>query len=119
MWRSLIQPTPCVGLYAPSPPNPALPGRAGCPLPTWTRGSRYLAGGLRGEGLWVTSLEDSGIVVLIWRLGAPCLHRGRAGAQPTSWMPVSLQLSPEWGPTEAPEFPGEAVSEDEYRTRLR
>ncbi|XP_045855646.1 obscurin [Meles meles] len=28
------------------------------------------------------------------------------------------QLSPEWGPSEAPEFPGEAVSEDEYKTRL-
>lgn len=32
--------------------------------------------------------------------------------------PVSQQLSPEWGPSEAPEFP-EAVSEDEYKTRLR
>ncbi|XP_032704376.1 obscurin [Lontra canadensis] len=28
------------------------------------------------------------------------------------------QLSPEWGPSEAPEFPGEAVSEDEYKMRL-
>lgn len=29
------------------------------------------------------------------------------------------QLSPEWGPPEAPEFPGEAVSEDEYKSKLR
>ncbi|XP_076994026.1 obscurin-like isoform X3 [Tamandua tetradactyla] len=28
------------------------------------------------------------------------------------------QLSPEWGPTEAPEFPGEAMSEDEYKMKL-
>lgn len=80
MWRSWTQPIPCAGLYAPSPPNPALPGRAGCHLPTWTRGSRYLAGGLMGEGLQVTNLEDPGIV-LIRRTGAPSLYRGRARAQ--------------------------------------
>lgn len=84
MWRSLIRPIPCAGLYAPSPPNPALPGRAGCHLPTWTRDSRYLAGRFTGEGLQVTNLEDSGIVVIIRRIGAPGLHRGRARAQTTS-----------------------------------
>lgn len=32
---------------------------------------------------------------------------------------VPHQLSPEWGSAEAPEFPGEAMSEDEYKARLR
>lgn len=69
MWRYLILPILCAGLYAPSPPNPALLGRAGCRLPTWTRGSRYLAGKIREEGLQVTGPEDSGIVVPLWSQG--------------------------------------------------
>ncbi|XP_010131919.1 PREDICTED: obscurin-like [Buceros rhinoceros silvestris] len=34
-------------------------------------------------------------------------------AHPLKWL-----LSPEWGTTEAPEFPGEFVSEDEYKRKL-
>lgn len=107
MWRSLIQPILCAGLYAPSPPNPALLGRAGCRLPTWTRGSRYLAGKLREEGLQVTSPEDSGIVVPIWSLGVPSLRRGGARAQPASdrrLFLTSCLLS--GGPLRPPSFPG-------------
>lgn len=30
-----------------------------------------------------------------------------------------FQLSAEWGVPEVPEFPGESVSEDEYKKKLR
>ena len=39
-WRSWTLPTPCAGSCAPNPPKTAPLGRAGCPLPTWTSGSR-------------------------------------------------------------------------------
>lgn len=32
---------------------------------------------------------------------------------------LSPQLSPEWGTPESPEFPGEVMSEAEYKTKLR
>lgn len=45
--------------------------------------------------------------------------QGWANTLPPKTLFVPHQLSPEWGPTEAPEFPREAVSEDEYKARLR
>lgn len=104
MWKCWTLPTRCAGLCAPSPPSPAPHGRAGCPLPTWTGGSRYR---MAGVGSWDGPL-------------GPPTGKGWARDWTTcNHPPFSHQLSPEWGPTEAPEFPGEAVSEDEYKTRLR
>ncbi|XP_012590074.1 PREDICTED: obscurin [Condylura cristata] len=42
----------------------------------------------------------------------------RQGWVSPAYLDRRLKLSPEWSPAEAPEFPGEAVSEVEYKTRL-
>lgn len=116
MWRSWTRPTRCAGSCAPSPPNPAPPGRAGCRRLTWTRGSRWAGWGwgrvLRPQdpGLWPEDPGSEG--------QEPGGHRGGQSSGVPGQPPVSQQLSPEWGPSEAPEFP-EAVSEDEYKARLR
>lgn len=51
MWRYWTRRTRCAGLCAPNPPSPASLGKAGCLLPTWTSGSRYLDGWKGGPGV--------------------------------------------------------------------
>lgn len=74
---------------------------------------------------WVSpAYLDRRLKVTRWLGGGPgvaggsLILEGQASTQ-AACASVSQQLSPEWGPAEAPEFPGEALSEDEYKTRLR
>lgn len=51
--------------------------------------------------------------------GGPLECFPHEGKSLTATLPTFHQLSPEWGPAEPPEFPREAMSADEYKTRLR
>ncbi|XP_041519865.1 obscurin isoform X12 [Microtus oregoni] len=70
------------------------------------------------EGQYVEVLDSAHPLRWLVRTKPTKSSPSRQGWVSPAYLDKRLKLSPEWGPTEAPEFPGEAVSEDEYRTRL-
>ncbi|KAL6089773.1 hypothetical protein STEG23_015653, partial [Scotinomys teguina] len=70
------------------------------------------------EGQYVEVLDSAHPLRWLVRTKPTKSSPSRQGWVSPAYLDKRLKLSPEWGPTEAPEFPGEAVSEDEYRMRL-
>uniref|UniRef100_A0ABI7ZXQ4 Non-specific serine/threonine protein kinase n=1 Tax=Felis catus TaxID=9685 RepID=A0ABI7ZXQ4_FELCA len=70
------------------------------------------------EGQYVEVLDSAHPLRWLVRTKPTKSSPSRQGWVSPAYLDRRLKLSPEWGPTEAPEFPGEAVSEDEYKTRL-
>ncbi|XP_075865693.1 obscurin [Microcebus murinus] len=70
------------------------------------------------EGQYVEVLDSAHPLRWLVRTKPTKSSPSRQGWVSPAYLDKRLKLSPEWGPTEAPEFPGEAVSEDEYKTRL-
>ncbi|XP_067588587.1 obscurin isoform X30 [Pseudorca crassidens] len=70
------------------------------------------------EGQYVEVLDSAHPLRWLVRTKPTKSSLSRQGWVSPAYLDKRLKLSPEWGPTEAPEFPGEAVSEDEYKTRL-
>uniref|UniRef100_A0A8C6S146 Obscurin n=1 Tax=Nannospalax galili TaxID=1026970 RepID=A0A8C6S146_NANGA len=71
------------------------------------------------EGQYVEVLDSAHPLRWLVRTKPTKSSPSRQGWVSPAYLDKRLKLSPEWGPTEAPEFPREAVSEDEYRMRLR
>ncbi|KAF3815626.1 hypothetical protein GH733_016518 [Mirounga leonina] len=70
------------------------------------------------EGQYVEVLDSAHPLRWLVRTKPTKSSPSRQGWVSPAYLDKRLKLSPEWGPTETPEFPGEAVSEDEYKTRL-
>ncbi|CAO2643307.1 Obscn [Lemmus lemmus] len=70
------------------------------------------------EGQYVEVLDSAHPLRWLVRTKPTKSSPSRQGWVSPAYLDKRLKLSPEWGPSEAPEFPGEAVSEDEYRMRL-
>ncbi|EFB23668.1 hypothetical protein PANDA_020642 [Ailuropoda melanoleuca] len=70
------------------------------------------------EGQYVEVLDSAHPLRWLVRTKPTKSSPSRQGWVSPAYLDKRLKLSPEWGPTEAPEFLGEAVSEDEYKTRL-
>ncbi|XP_053428299.1 obscurin isoform X19 [Nycticebus coucang] len=70
------------------------------------------------EGQYVEVLDSAHPLRWLVRTKPTKSSPSRQGWVSPAYLDKRLKLSPEWGATEAPEFPGEAVSEDEYKTRL-
>ncbi|XP_022419029.2 obscurin isoform X4 [Delphinapterus leucas] len=70
------------------------------------------------EGQYVEVLDSAHPLRWLVRTKPTKSSLSRQGWVSPAYLDKRLKLSPEWGPAEAPEFPGEAVSEDEYKTRL-
>ncbi|XP_057396424.1 obscurin [Balaenoptera acutorostrata] len=70
------------------------------------------------EGQYVEVLDSAHPLRWLVRTKPTKSSLSRQGWVSPAYLDRRLKLSPEWGPAEAPEFPGEAVSEDEYKTRL-
>uniref|UniRef100_A0A8C4MIZ6 Obscurin n=1 Tax=Equus asinus asinus TaxID=83772 RepID=A0A8C4MIZ6_EQUAS len=70
------------------------------------------------EGQYVEVLDSAHPLRWLVRTKPTKSSPSRQGWVSPAYLDKRLKLSPEWGPAEAPEFPGEAVSEDEYKTRL-
>ncbi|XP_044942911.1 obscurin isoform X13 [Mustela putorius furo] len=70
------------------------------------------------EGQYVEVLDSAHPLRWLVRTKPTKSSPSRQGWVSPAYLDKRLKLSPEWGPTEAPEFPGEAVSEDEYKMRL-
>ncbi|KAM4869534.1 LOW QUALITY PROTEIN: obscurin-like [Urocitellus parryii] len=69
------------------------------------------------EGQYVEVLDSAHPLCWLVRTKPTKSSPSRQGWVSPAYLDKRLKLSPEWGPSEAPEFP-EAVSEDEYKTRL-
>ncbi|KAM4870705.1 obscurin isoform X20 [Urocitellus parryii] len=69
------------------------------------------------EGQYVEVLDSAHPLSWLVRTKPTKSSPSRQGWVSPAYLDKRLKLSPEWGPSEAPEFP-EAVSEDEYKTRL-
>ncbi|XP_077891697.1 obscurin-like [Ictidomys tridecemlineatus] len=69
------------------------------------------------EGQYVEILDSAHPLRWLVRTKPTKSSPSRQGWVSPAYLDKRLKLSPEWGPSEAPEFP-EAVSEDEYKTRL-
>lgn len=70
------------------------------------------------EGQYVEVLDSAHPLRWLVRTKPTKSSPSRQGWVSPAYLDRRLKLSPEWGSTEAPEFPGEAVSEDEYKARL-
>uniref|UniRef100_A0A671FYC7 Obscurin n=1 Tax=Rhinolophus ferrumequinum TaxID=59479 RepID=A0A671FYC7_RHIFE len=70
------------------------------------------------EGQYVEVLDSAHPLRWLVRTKPTKSSPSRQGWVSPAYLDKRLKLSPEWGPTEAPEFPREAVSEDEYKARL-
>ncbi|XP_060272145.1 obscurin isoform X42 [Ovis aries] len=70
------------------------------------------------EGQYVEVLDSAHPLRWLVRTKPTKNSPSRQGWVSPAYLDKRLKLSPEWGPAEAPEFPGEALSEDEYKTRL-
>ncbi|EPY89677.1 hypothetical protein CB1_000086001 [Camelus ferus] len=70
------------------------------------------------EGQYVEVLDSAHPLRWLVRTKPTKSSPSRQGWVSPAYLDKRLKLSPEWGPAEAPEFPGEALSEDEYKTRL-
>ncbi|XP_073912202.1 obscurin isoform X22 [Castor canadensis] len=70
------------------------------------------------EGQYVEVLDSAHPLRWLVRTKPTKSSPSRQGWVSPAYLDKRLKLSPEWGPTEAPESPGEAMSEDEYKTRL-
>ncbi|XP_032190988.1 obscurin isoform X25 [Mustela erminea] len=70
------------------------------------------------EGQYVEVLDSAHPLRWLVRTKPTKSSPSRQGWVSPAYLDKRLKLSPEWGPSEAPEFPGEAVSEDEYKMRL-
>ncbi|XP_077650843.1 obscurin-like [Urocitellus parryii] len=69
------------------------------------------------EGQYVEVLDSAHPLRWLVRTKPTKSSPSRQGWVSPAYLDKRLKLSPEWGPSEAPKFP-EAVSEDEYKTRL-
>ncbi|KAM4798266.1 LOW QUALITY PROTEIN: obscurin-like [Urocitellus parryii] len=69
------------------------------------------------EGQYVEVLDSAHPLLWLVRTKPTKSSPSRQGWVSPAYLDKRLKLSPEWGPSEAPKFP-EAVSEDEYKTRL-
>nr|XP_054323022.1 obscurin isoform X3 [Pongo pygmaeus] len=70
------------------------------------------------EGQYVEVLDAAHPLRWLVRTKPTKSSPSRQGWVSPAYLDRKLKLSPEWGAAEAPEFPGEAVSEDEYKSRL-
>uniref|UniRef100_A0A8C6FVI4 Obscurin n=1 Tax=Moschus moschiferus TaxID=68415 RepID=A0A8C6FVI4_MOSMO len=70
------------------------------------------------EGQYVEVLDSAHPLRWLVRTKPTKNSPSRQGWVSPAYLDRRLKLSPDWGPAEAPEFPGEALSEDEYKTRL-
>ncbi|XP_070937946.1 obscurin isoform X25 [Macaca nemestrina] len=70
------------------------------------------------EGQYVEVLDAAHPLRWLVRTKPTKFSPSRQGWVSPAYLDRRLKLSPEWGAAEAPEFPGEAVSEDEYKSRL-
>ncbi|KAM5307883.1 obscurin isoform 1-T1 [Glossophaga mutica] len=70
------------------------------------------------EGQYVEVLDSAHPLRWLVRTKPTKSSPSRQGWVSPAYLDKRLKLSPEWGPAEVPEFPKEAVSEDEYKRRL-
>ncbi|KAF6095953.1 hypothetical protein HJG60_014194 [Phyllostomus discolor] len=70
------------------------------------------------EGQYVEVLDSAHPLRWLVRTKPTKSSPSRQGWVSPAYLDKRLKLSPEWGPAEVPEFPREAVSEDEYKRRL-
>uniref|UniRef100_A0A8B9EVW0 Obscurin, cytoskeletal calmodulin and titin-interacting RhoGEF n=1 Tax=Anser cygnoides TaxID=8845 RepID=A0A8B9EVW0_ANSCY len=70
------------------------------------------------EGQYVEVLDSAHPLKWLVRTKPTKSSPSRQGWVSPAYLDKKLKLSPEWGSTEVPEFPGEFVSEDEYKRKL-
>ncbi|XP_062045343.1 obscurin-like [Lepus europaeus] len=70
------------------------------------------------EGQYVEVLDSAHPLRWLVRTKPTKSSPSRQGWVSPAYLDKRLKLSPEWGAPEAPEFPGEAMSEAEYKTKL-
>ncbi|XP_071285988.1 obscurin-like, partial [Agelaius tricolor] len=70
------------------------------------------------EGQYVEVLDSAHPLKWLVRTKPTKSSPSRQGWVSPAYLDKKLKLSPEWGATEIPEFPGEFVSEDEYKRKL-
>ncbi|XP_023563514.1 obscurin isoform X3 [Octodon degus] len=70
------------------------------------------------EGQYVEVLDAAHPLRWLVRTKPTKSSPSRQGWVSPAYLDKRLKLSPEWGPPETPEFPGEAMSEDEYKSKL-
>uniref|UniRef100_F6TWE8 Obscurin n=1 Tax=Monodelphis domestica TaxID=13616 RepID=F6TWE8_MONDO len=70
------------------------------------------------EGQYVEVLDSAHPLKWLVRTKPTKSSPSRQGWVSPAYLDKRLKLSPEWAATEVPEFPGEPVSEDEYKKRL-
>ncbi|XP_033623906.1 obscurin isoform X2 [Fukomys damarensis] len=70
------------------------------------------------EGQYVEVLDAAHPLRWLVRTKPTKSSPSRQGWVSPAYLDKRLKLSPEWGPPEAPDFPGEAMSEDEYKSKL-
>uniref|UniRef100_A0A7N4PFA3 non-specific serine/threonine protein kinase n=1 Tax=Sarcophilus harrisii TaxID=9305 RepID=A0A7N4PFA3_SARHA len=70
------------------------------------------------EGQYVEVLDSAHPLKWLVRTKPTKSSPSRQGWVSPAYLDKKLKLSPEWAATEVPEFPGESVSEDEYKKRL-
>uniref|UniRef100_A0A669QNP8 Obscurin n=1 Tax=Phasianus colchicus TaxID=9054 RepID=A0A669QNP8_PHACC len=70
------------------------------------------------EGQYVEVLDSAHPLKWLVRTKPTKSSPSRQGWVSPAYLDKRLKLSPEWGTTEVPEFPGECVSEDEYKRKL-
>ncbi|XP_041899175.1 obscurin isoform X8 [Corvus kubaryi] len=70
------------------------------------------------EGQYVEVLDSAHPLKWLVRTKPTKSSPSRQGWVSPAYLDKKLKLSPEWGTTEIPEFPGEFVSEDEYKRKL-
>ncbi|XP_035173164.1 obscurin isoform X6 [Oxyura jamaicensis] len=70
------------------------------------------------EGQYVEVLDSAHPLKWLVRTKPTKSSPSRQGWVSPAYLDKKLKLSPEWGSTEIPEFPGEFVSEDEYKRKL-
>ncbi|XP_062424696.1 obscurin isoform X3 [Rhea pennata] len=70
------------------------------------------------EGQYVEVLDSAHPLKWLVRTKPTKSSPSRQGWVSPAYLDKKLKLSPEWGSAEAPEFPGECVSEDEYKRKL-
>ncbi|XP_071075350.1 obscurin isoform X4 [Desmodus rotundus] len=70
------------------------------------------------EGQYVEVLDSAHPLRWLVRTKPTKSSPSRQGWVSPAYLDKRLKLSPEWGPAEVPEFPREAMSEDEYKRRL-
>uniref|UniRef100_A0A8V1A4K7 non-specific serine/threonine protein kinase n=1 Tax=Gallus gallus TaxID=9031 RepID=A0A8V1A4K7_CHICK len=70
------------------------------------------------EGQYVEVLDSAHPLKWLVRTKPTKSSPSRQGWVSPAYLDKRLKLSPEWGTVEVPEFPGECVSEDEYKRKL-